>query len=468
MLKLPIKTLCLCFCFVEAAWLLLAQSLGSMALLLPCLVCFLVLAVWAAIKNMAMPVMLFFLPFAPLLKMRPGTISFFTIALLLVYAVYTVTGSRHVWIFHLVPALALVSMTLAVKILYGYSIDNTYILFAITLMLIPFLTREMDGGYDFYWLTLFFVLGIALAAITARYLVVFPTITRYIVVNTSLGMVRWSGYYGDPNFYTTHITAAMSGVLILLLHNVKKSKMVALTLMTLVLFYCGLMSVSKSFLLVSVCLLLLWLADLLLRKGKVTVKLTLIFTLVIMGGFLLSSTVFTDMLGILLARFGQDTNLSEFTTGRTELWIGYITAITEDPLLLLFGKGYSDVTVSGDAAHNTLIQGVFQFGLIGSVLMLAWLVCFARTLLDGAQVRWNQVPQLAILFCGTFGPWLALDYLFFDEFFLLPIYVCVAVRFLSEQNDAESPLIHGKVWFGDGPLYEKQNTHNGIGDHTGL
>ncbi len=464
MLKLPLKTLCLCFCFIEVIWLLAAQVMGSTLVLIPCLVCFLTLAVWAAIQNMAMPVILFFLPFAPLLKMRPGTISFFTIALLMVYAVYAITGSRRVWIHHLVPALALVSMTLVVKALYGHSIDNSYILFAITLMLIPFLTREMEGFYDFYWLTLFFILGISLAAITAQYLVVFPTITRYIVINTSLGMVRWSGYYGDPNFYTTHITTALSGVLILLLNNGKKSRFVVLTLSVLLLFYCGLMSVSKSFLLVSVCLLLLWLADLLLRKGKMTIKLTLVFTLIIVGAFLLSSTVFTDMLGTLLGRFGRDNNLSDFTTGRTELWYQYITTIMEDPLLLLFGAGYTDITIGGEASHNTLIQGVFQFGLVGCVLIAAWIIFFVRTLLDGARLRWNQVPRLFILLCGTFGPWLALDYLFFDEFFLLPIFVCAAVRFLSKQNAADSPLIDEKEWFGDGFLDGKQ----GIGDHARL
>lgn len=468
MLKLSVKTWCLCLCFVEAIWLLAAQVLGSMPVLIPCLVCFLALVIWSATRNMAMPVIMFFLPFAPLLKLRPGTISFFTVALLAVYAIYTVIGSRNVWIFHLVPALALLVLTLVVKLVNGYDIDNTYILFAITLLLIPFLTREMDSGYDFYWLTLFFVLGIVMAAITAQYLAVFPTISRYIVINTSFGMVRWSGYYGDPNFYTTHITAALSGALIMLLHNAKKGRFIALLLMVVALLYCGLMSVSKSFLLVSVCLLLFWVADLLLHKGKMSVKLTLIFTLLITGAFLLSSTVFTDMLGTLLGRFGRDSNFSDFTTGRTELWTSYITAMLEDPLLLLFGQGYSDVTVSGEAAHNTLIQGVFQFGLVGCVLVGAWMIYFMRTLLDGARIYWDQTTRLFILLCGCLGPWMALDYLFFDEFFLLPVYVCVGVRFLSQHNAAGSPLMTRKVGYGDEFRYREQDPLPGIGDHTGL
>ena len=67
MITIRSKTLFLCACFIEAIWLLAAQILNVTALILPCLLCFLLLVGWAAIKNAAMPVMLFFLPFASLL-----------------------------------------------------------------------------------------------------------------------------------------------------------------------------------------------------------------------------------------------------------------------------------------------------------------------------------------------------------------------------------------------------------------
>lgn len=442
MITIRSKTLLLCACFLEAVWLLVAQTLGNTLILAPCLVCFLALVVWAAIKNTAMPVILFFLPFAPLLKLRPGTISFFTIALLAVYAVYTVTGSRRVRVWHLVPALLLVALTLVVKTAYGYDIDNSYILFAVTLMLVPFLSRELDGGYDFYWLTVCFVLGIALAAVTAQFLTVFPTISRYIDVNTNLGFARRSGYYGDPNFYSTHITTALSGVLILLLNRVNKSRTLVLALLAALLLYCGLLSVSKTFLLVSICLILLWLAEMLLRRDKISVKLTVVTTLVIAGVYLLSSTVFTDLMDVMLSRFSGDANLSDFTTGRTEVWARYATAMAEDPLLMLFGQGYTDVIIGEKPTHNTLLQAVFQFGLMGIALLTTWMTFNLRTLLDGAKVRRHQTAQLAVLLLGTFGPWMALDYVFFDEFFLLPIFACAAVRFLYQQQEAESPLIN--------------------------
>ena len=442
MVTIRIKTLLLCACFVEAIWLLMAQMLNLSVLILPCLVCFLALVGWAAIKNAAMPVMMFFLPFATLLKIRPGTISFFTLGLLMVYAIYTVTGSRQVKVLHLVPALLLIVLTLIVKTAYGYEIDNPYILFCITLILIPFVSRELDGGYDFYWLTVCFALGICLAAITAQNLTIFPTISRYIDVNTSLGFARRSGYVGDPNFYSCHITAALSGILVLLLNNDKRNKLLVLVPLLCLLLYCGLMSVSKSFLLVTICLLLLWVMSVMLQRGRVSVKLTLIITLIVVGVFLLSSTVFADLLDLVFARFDKDNNISDFTTGRTVVWERYLTAMFEDARLLLFGQGYSDVIIGEKPTHNTLLEGIFQLGLIGFVLLTAWIVFFVRILLDGAKIRRHQIVSLALLIIGVFGPWMALDYVFFDEFFLLPIYACMAVCFLHRQHPAEGTMLY--------------------------
>lgn len=442
MVTIRTKTLLLCACFIESIWLLMAQMLNISVLLLPCLVCFLALVGWAAVKNAAMPVMLFFLPFSPLLKIRPGTISFFTLALLMIYAIYTVTGSRHVKVLHLVPAMLLVVLTLIVKAAYGYEIDNPYVMFAVTLMLIPFVSRELDGGYDFYWLTVCFALGICLAAITARYLTIFPTISRYIDINTTLGFTRRSGYMGDPNFYSSHITAALSGILVLLLNNDKRNKLFVLGLLMCLLLYCGLMSVSKSFLLVTICLLLLWVMSVLLQRGRISIKLTLIVTLIVVGVFLLSSTVFTDLLDLVFSRFDKDNNLSDFTTGRTEVWGQYFTAMIEDARLLLFGQGYSDVILGEKATHNTVLQCVFQLGLIGSVLLVLWIVYYVKILLDGARMQRRHMACLAILLIGIIGPCAALDYLFYDEFFLFPIYACMAVRFLYSQHPAEGTMLY--------------------------
>lgn len=441
MVAIKSKILFLLACVTGAVWLLLAQVTGNIYLLWPCLVCIAVFMAWAAVKGMVIPALLFFLPFAPLLKLRPGAISFYTIALIGVYLIYVVLGSRNINIYHFIPGLCLIALIMVVKTAYGFPLDRSFILFSISLLFAPFLSRELDQKYDFYWLTLFFAFGIILAAITSQYLAIFPTISRYIETWSILNVTRLSGYYGDPNFYSMHITTALSGVLILLLNQPKRSQIITLILTAIALLYCGFLAVSKSFLLVAVLIVLLWVVEFLFRRGKLSAKLMVLLT--VTGGVicLLSFTIFTDLVDMMIVRLSRGNSLSDFTTGRIELWGQYIKALNADILLLIFGKGFTNILVNDRGSHNTILQTVYQLGTVGAIGLAAWLVCYIRTLMGGIRIRWSNFTQMFILAIGILGPWMALDLLFFDEFFLFPIYACIGLRYLNMQTMSEDGLI---------------------------
>ena len=65
-----------------------------------------------------------------------------------------------------------------------------------------------------------------------------------------------------------------------------------------------------------------------------------------------------------------------------------------------------------------------------------------KILLDGARIQRRHMACLAILLIGIIGPAVALDYLFYDEFFLFPVYACMAVRFLYSQYPAEGAMLY--------------------------
>jgi hypothetical protein len=439
MVTVQSKMLSLGVFLLEILWLLVAQTLGNTVLLWPCLACFLVLAVWSAIRGMALPFLMLFLPFAPLIKLRPGTISFYTIALLLVLVVYIVKGSKNISVTHFIPGLTLIALTLVVKTLYGYPIENSYILFSASLLLVPFLKRELAEKYDFYWLTMFFSFGVVVAALSARILVIFPTITRYYIhTHELLGILRFSGFYGDPNFYSAHITAALSGIFILLLNRTTRARFWMLMLSVVALLFCGFMSVSKSFLVILVALVLVWLLALMFERGRITAKLTIVFTLLIGVAFLLASTAFTDMVDMMIERVTSGQNISDFTTGRVEIWKNYFNLFSDNSQLLLFGQGLTKVYLINDASHNTIIQAIYQFGLVGVVVLAVWWMSYVRILLTSAKIKWRHWVQIAILLIGAIGPWMGLDFLLFDEFFLLPMYVCVGIMFLTNTEQAET------------------------------
>ncbi len=411
----------------EVAWLLIAQVLGYLALLIPCLVCFLALVIWSATKEMAVPVLLFFLPFAALLKIQPGRTSFFTFALIIVYMICMVLGHRKINILHAIPGIIVIAMCLIVKTLYGYQIDNTYLLFSFSLLLAPYVATEFGRKYDFYYLTLFFTVGIAIATVSSLHLTAFPTIARYIENFNVSGVVRHAGYYGDPNFYSAHISAALAGVMVLLLNTSDKPKLFILVAMLIALTYCGFLAVSKMFFLVAICLFLLFILEFVFKKGKISVKLLLFSTFTIGALFLLSTTAFSGLLDMIILRFAGNSNLDDFTTGRTELWIQFIQAFKENPVLLMFGKGYTDVKLIARGSHNTAIQMIYQFGLLGCIFLVFWGVFCIRSYLSGAKISRRHFAQFFIIILGMLGPWLALDMLFFDEFFLMPMYTCIGI-----------------------------------------
>lgn len=438
MITVRLKFIFLIACLLLSLWLLVAQVLGNTLILLACLACFVALVTFSAFKGMAIPVFLYFLPFSTLLKLQPGAISIYTIALLIAYFIYFFRNGRRVIISHFLPGVALFVMALIVKTAYGYSINNSFLMFFATIIFIPFIAKELNKNYDFYLLTIFFSLGIILAAITSQYLIIFPTIRHYIATHETTGIIRYSGYYGDPNFYTAHITAALGGILILVLHTSKKLKLLMLVLLATFLVYCGFLSVSKSFILIFACMVLLWLLELMAQRGRISVKLMLAITASVGLLFLLSSTVFTDSIGMIINRFTNWDNLNELTTGRTEIWSRYFQAFDKDPLLFTFGKGFTNILVNDKATHNTLLQIVFQFGIIGLIFLAVWMWIYFRVMLGKIQLRSTALSQMLILAIGAFGPWLAIDMLFFDEFFLMPIYICVGVISLSSSCSDES------------------------------
>jgi O-antigen ligase len=428
-------------CVLVAILIVVAQIFANTILVLAALACFALLVLWGSVNDMVIPVLLFFLPWAPLIKLQPGTTSIYTLAILAVLAIYVLRGGRNVNMFHIFPALLLFAETLVVKTLKDYPINTDYIFFFACLFLFPLLARERDRFYDFRSITIFFSFGIILAALTSQQVLLIPTIARYIRVHAYQDLTRLAGFYGDPNFYSAHITAALGGIMILLSKETKRLRRLSLFAIMLVLLYCGFLSVAKSFALVTICLFGFWILDILFHRGRISVKLLLLFSIMVGGMFILSSTLFTDLIDMMIERFvSSDGNISQLTTGRTDLWLRYLNAFDKDPLLLWFGEGYTSILIEGRSSHNTVLQSVYQAGLAGAMLLGVWALFYIRSVLKSATIRTRNLSKILILLMGAMGPWMALDMLFFYEFFLMPFYVCIGINYLEQSEEAEQEM----------------------------
>lgn len=408
--------------------------------MLLCLLSFLAAVVKASFEDRDFEVFLFFLPWSPLLKQHVSEISFFTIALVIVLVLALVRRRFSVQRYQiLIPALLLIT-TLLAKMIQGFALDRSYFLFFAMLMLFPcVVTKDLGRKESFPAASLFFAVGIISAALSAQAVAGYVNIAQFIAVNSWARVTRLAGYYGDPNFYSAQIDACIACLLLLLAKEDSVGFRVGTIAALVVLLYCGLLAASKSFVIVGVCELCIWVLLMLSRKGKKLSTYSLLIAAVAVLLFVLSTSAFQNLLDILGNRFSYSASASQITTGRTDIWANYLNLLTHNPKLALFGEGFTSVLLDalyGRASHNTLIQCVYQFGVIGAPLLIAWVVCLFKSVLSHFPGKLDGMA-FALMLVGVFLPWLGLDYLFFDDFFLLPWLVMKGTAYFSNTTPKE-------------------------------
>lgn len=383
---------------------------------------------WCCCHDFTLPILLFFLPWSPIMRLGPDNISFYTVGLMLV-CVLGITKKRFAFRLYQIKAIVLlVVLTLLSKLLDGSSLAFSYIGFMMMILLFPAVADEQsEQKYNFYHTVLFFALGIIIASMCATYFAEYYNIRKFIRVDSYLTIVRRCGFYGDPNFYVAQILAALAGSLVLMLEESKKH-IFTLGIQTVFLVYCGFLSGSKSFVLVSALILLLWIVALLGIRGRTGLKVVLLISLVAVASYIASSAVFGELIDVIITRFSFSHNLESFTTGRTDLWVSYIKEIFGNAKVFFLGKGYTNIKVNGRGSHNTIIQSFYQFGFLGVPVLLYWMISYFRQANIHCIRKYKVSLQEWIVFVGAFIPWLAIDVLFFDEFFLFPMYVCMAMK----------------------------------------
>lgn len=425
-------------CLAVAALLCLAQVLANSILLPVCIAAFLLLCAYSAVAGFSTPVLLFFLPWSPLLKFSPGSITFYTLALILVCLICFARKGFAVNGYCAALALPIFGVTLIAKGLDGTFLSASYILFIFSLVLFPIVMSELREKVDFKELTVYFALGIVTSALSAQQLAGFETIARYIDVDSWDIITRYSGYYGDANFYSAHITAALAGVM-LLLDEARGRLLYLLLILAVALMYCGFLSASKSFFVVIVCVVVLVILRFLRMRGNFTRKLLIFAGVSVVVAAIIASGIFDRQWQAILFRFDQATDISSLTTHRTEIWVSYLNALKNDPKLLLLGKGYNNVLVKDVASHNTLIQIVYQFGVIGLVFLVLWEYYFLRSTLRCARGKTGFL-NAAVILCGVFLPWMAIDLMFFDEFFLMQLYASASLIYFANGSRKQTDI----------------------------
>ena len=386
-------------------------------------------------KKFFLPLMLFYLPWSPIMKLSPDSYTMFTIVLPL-YFLYTLVaakGKEGLLFSHanVILTALMAILLLSVKLINGSPIDPDALLFLLMMLFVPSYMSKYHPSISFVTCSSFLSLGTISACIASKVLVAYPHMLAYIVVETweQMGLVRLSGFYGDSNFYSIHILISIACLLILVFQQ--RGFPLALSMAGIILLiYFGTESVSKMFLLTLLAILIIWLTSLFsLRQGlgKKIAVLTGITTLILL---VLTSGIFAEQIDDYMFRFSLASDASSLTTGRSDIWANYFNYFISNPAVFFFGAGYTTTFPDFNAAsHSTIIQMFYQLGLAGIVLIFFWLWEFIRAVWPhGGSQSLTQRLLIFHLGLACFLPWLALDMLFFDEF-----YYTIALFFIGSE-----------------------------------
>ncbi|MBE7047858.1 MAG: hypothetical protein E7393_00590 [Ruminococcaceae bacterium] len=244
-----------------------------------------------------------------------------------------------------------------------------------------------------------FALGIVFASILALMKDSLPYISMF--VNDVLYRFaedgyssRFAGLQGNPNYYTMDIIVVLAVLITIMTYRETRRTHI---LCVVVLSIFGLMSISKSFLISLVLLLVFWLF-LSIRQGGT--KLTNFILVACIGSALVYFYAY-DSINLYMQRFAVDSgsSLSDMTTGRTDIWKDYMNTIWHDPKILLFGNGLKSLIYTGRGAHNTYIEAFFSLGIVGvSLFCIILRKCTGKILVK--PIMWIPVSMLLFRMFG--------------------------------------------------------------------
>lgn len=205
-----------------------------------------------------------------------------------------------------------------------------------------------------------FLLGVFISSLLGLLKPFSPHLIELLAEDFAEGMsidfvIRFSGLSYDPNFYTIGVIIS---IMILLFSEYQKTWLI---LFLAVVYSCfGAITYSKSYILSLCIVFLLYFLD---GKTNMSKKILLFAVL----GCLLSASFLDEIIYVFKGRFNGVSDINSLTTGRNELWGLYLSHIGDTLTTLLFGHGLNSI-VGEKVAHNTYIQMLYNFGIIGCIV----------------------------------------------------------------------------------------------------
>lgn len=224
--------------------------------------------------------------------------------------------------------------------------------------------------------------------------------------------------------------------------NVRLPIKLTMCLMIVVLLYAGSLSLSKAYIVVAVVMLLLYAVMFL---GNPRAVFVYAIAVIVVWAIASSSQSVSDVVNSYLDRFMEGSgSLSSLTTGRSDVLESYIQYLldTGNSAVLFFGAGlfeYFDYIGQGIRPHNSLVELVCSWGLVGSsafFVFVGW--CYGRNKRDvsassgsSSRMMTSYAPLVCLL---VFMQTLTLVYEYYTLFYVLLCLLEIKSRIWSKES----------------------------------
>ena len=192
------------------------------------------------------------------------------------------------------------------------------------------------------------------------------------------------------------------------------------------------MSVSKSFLITWIFLIICWLFISIKQGVRKTVK----FIIVAIVGAMVIYFFAYEYINTYLYRLLGDSagTLESITTGRTEIWASYFNEILDNIKILFFGNGLNTISETiGMGTHNTYLETLFSLGIIGTIIMLISL----RFSIGKIELKQGVWIPILVLMIRMF----ALGMLTYDNLWFYFAVISLLTREIKQINATEQAML---------------------------
>jgi len=194
------------------------------------------------------------------------------------------------------------------------------------------------------------------------------------IVNNVINGERFVGLSGEPNYFSLYIVVCISCFFNLEIFNLRRC------FATILIVLIGFLTASKM-----EFILIVFLGVNMLFLGFFSIKkVQRKYVLILIGLVLGCCLVFRSQISVFFSNFirrlgGENAGLNSLTTGRAKLWIYYLKVFFSEPTVFLFGRGFSYNKFleepSLKVAHNTYIDFLVSWGIIGTILFIC-ILCY--------------------------------------------------------------------------------------------